>query len=161
VQKVQLMPGLPYRVRLQLKRFPSEFVGASEDKDDGASCSHVSKTLPAELPARACESETSSTEDSKGYEGWPMVCIVDELSLKIVDEAGNLVTGAMEKGNATVTVALRGAKIAHVKDKGKNKSKEQEHPRFKEDLDALEFKKNEWCKKLKRVLIAAEPDTKV
>ena len=43
----------------------------------------------------------------------------------------------MGKGSVFVTVALRGAKIAHAKDKGKNKSNEQEPPRFKEELEAL------------------------
>ena len=69
VQKVQLIPGLPYCVHLQLKGFPNEFLDTSEDKDDGASSCHARKTLPAHLSECASESETSSTEDSKGSEG--------------------------------------------------------------------------------------------
>ena len=106
VQKVQLMSGLPYFVRLQLKGFPNEFVDTSEDKDDGVNSSHVNKTLPVHLPACASELETSSTEDSKRYEGRPTVCKIDELHLEIVDESDNLVTGAMGKGIAFVTVPL-------------------------------------------------------
>ncbi len=93
-------------------------------KDDDTTFNRGSRTIPDELPVCVCESETSSTEDSKGYEGWPTVCIVDDLCLEIVDETANLVTGVMKKDNTTVTVTLWGARIANVKDKVKNKRKE-------------------------------------
>jgi hypothetical protein len=85
---------------------PDEFLDTSEDKDDGVNSSHVNKTLPVHLPPCASELETSSTEDSKRYEGRPTVCKIDELHLEIVDESDNLVTGAMGKGIAFVTVPL-------------------------------------------------------